>query len=432
MPENSRIGQDKELRANLGGRTNTNSDSGNSLPERGCEPDEDRTRQLARELRVADDIESSRSRTSRLLDLATARSVPIRTILVVDAVVVCTVILGWLVIQLREIILMVVVAGFLAILLNPFVHLLQRLKMSRSVASIVVFVLGILTFFGLAFLFGYPLVGAITHFANGLPKLVNQVERGKGRLGHLVAKYHVAAWVKQNVPKIADAAKGLSAPALAAGKATLAAIVLLVTIAMLTLLILLEAPSMARALLSSMSADRRDRVRQISTKVERAVVGYMFGNIVTSIMAGVVMLVAMLILGVPFAVLLALWVGLVDLLPLVGGLLAAIPVIIIAAFHSILAAVILLVVFIVYQEVENHVLNPIVMSRTVKMNPLWVLLAVLIGADLGDIVGSVAGAFFAALMAIPIAGAIQVILKELWSSTSQNGSSELRQKANPG
>ncbi len=432
MPENSRIGQDKELRANLGGRTNTNSDSGNSLPERGCEPDEDRTRQLARELRVADDIESSRSRTSRLLDLATARSVPIRTILVVDAVVVCTVILGWLVIQLREIILMVVVAGFLAILLNPFVHLLQRLKMSRSVASIVVFVLGILTFFGLAFLFGYPLVGAITHFANGLPKLVNQVERGKGRLGHLVAKYHVAAWVKQNVPKIADAAKGLSAPALAAGKATLAAIVLLVTIAMLTLLILLEAPSMARALLSSMSADRRDRVRQISTKVERAVVGYMFGNIVTSIMAGVVMLVSMLILGVPFAVLLALWVGLVDLLPLVGGLLAAIPVIIIAAFHSILAAVILLVVFIVYQEVENHLLNPIVMSRTVKMNPLWVLLAVLIGADLGDIVGSVAGAFFAALMAIPIAGAIQVILKELWSSTSQNGSSELRQKANPG
>ena len=367
------------------------------------------------------DREANRSRTSRLLDFATTRSVPIRTILVVDAVVVCTVILGWLVIQLREILLMVVVAGFLAILLNPFVHLLQGIKMSRSAASIVVFVFGIFAFFGLAFLFGYPLVGAITHFADGLPKLVNQVEHGKGRLGHLVAKYHVATWVKQNVPKIADAAKGLSAPALAAGKATLAAIVLLVTIAMLTLLLLLEAPSMARALLSSMTTGKRERVRQISAQVERAVVGYMFGNIVTSIMAGVVMLVSMLILGVPFAVLLALWVGLVDLLPLVGGLLAAIPVVIIAAFHSILAAAVLLVVFIVYQEIENHLLNPIVMSRTVRISPLWVLLAVLIGADLGDIVGSVAGAFFAALMAIPIAGAIQVVTRELWSSTGQNG-----------
>jgi predicted PurR-regulated permease PerM len=232
----------------------------------------------------------------------------------------------------------------------------------------------------------------------------------------------VATWVKQNVPKIADAAKGLSAPALAAGKATLAAIVLLVTIAMLTLLILLEAPSMARTLLSSMTASKRERVRQVGAQVERAVVGYMFGNVVTSILAGVVMLVAMLILGVPFAVLLALWVGLVDLLPLVGGLLAAIPVIIIAAFHSILAAVVLLVVFLVYQQVENHALNPIVMSRTVRINPLWVLLAVLIGADLGDIVGSVAGAFFAALMAIPIAGAIQVVVKELWNSTERNGS----------
>lgn len=335
----------------------------------------------------------------------------------VDAVIIATLVAGWLVIQLREIILIVVVAGFVAMLLNPFVHMLQKVRIPRSVASIVVFLFGILVFLGLAFLFGYPLVKALTHFADGLPKLVTQVEHGKGKLGKLVAKYHVATWVKDNAPKIASAAKGLSAPALAAGKATLTAVVLLVTIAMLTLLILLEAPSIARGIMSNLQPRMVERIRQVGTQVERAVVGYMFGDVVTSLVAGAVMLVAMLVLGVPFAGLLALWVGLVDLLPLVGGLLAALPVVIIAAFHSIFAGLVTLVVFLVYQQLENHVLNPVVMSRTVRISPLWVLLAVLVGADLGDIVGSAAGAFFAALMAIPIAGAIQVVAKELWRST---------------
>ncbi|MCL5447208.1 MAG: AI-2E family transporter [Actinobacteria bacterium] len=358
-----------------------------------------------------------RSRVTRAMDLAASHSVPIRTILVVDAVIIATLVAGWLVIQLREIILIVVVAGFVAMLLNPFVHMLQKVRIPRSVASIVVFLFGILVFLGLAFLFGYPLVKALTHFADGLPKLVTQVEHGKGKLGKLVAKYHVATWVKDNAPKIASAAKGLSAPALAAGKATLTAVVLLVTIAMLTLLILLEAPSIARGIMSNLQPRMVERIRQVGTQVERAVVGYMFGDVVTSLVAGAVMLVAMLVLGVPFAGLLALWVGLVDLLPLVGGLLAALPVVIIAAFHSIFAGLVTLVVFLVYQQLENHVLNPVVMSRTVRISPLWVLLAVLVGADLGDIVGSAAGAFFAALMAIPIAGAIQVVAKELWRST---------------
>ncbi|MHB8263329.1 MAG: AI-2E family transporter [Acidimicrobiales bacterium] len=358
-----------------------------------------------------------RSRVTRALDLASSHSVPIRTILVVDAVVIATLVAGWLVIQLREIILIVVVAGFVAMLLNPFVHMLQKIRIPRSLASIIVFLFGIFAFLGLAFLFGYPLVKALTHFADGLPKLATQVEHGKGRLGRLVAKYHVATWVKDNAPKIASAAKELSAPALAAGKATLYAIVLFVTIAMLTLLILLDAPSIARGIMSNLLAGRAERIRKIGVQVERAVVGYMFGDVVTSLVAGAVMLVTMLVLGVPFAALLALWVGLVDLLPLVGGLLAAIPVVIIAAFHSIFAGVVTLVVFLIYQQLENHVLNPVVMSRTVRISPLWVLLAVLVGADLGDIVGSATGAFFAALMAIPIAGAIQVVAKELWRST---------------
>ena len=85
----------------------------------------------------------------------------------------------------------------------------------------------------------------------------------------------------------------------------------------------------------------------------------------------------------PFALLLGVFVALVDLLPLVGGLLAGVPVVVIAAIHSVPAGITMLVIFLVYQQVENHVLNPVIMSKTVQLNPFWVLLAVLVGAALG-------------------------------------------------
>ena len=119
------------------------------------------------------------------------------------------------------------------------------------------------------------------------------------------------------------------------------------------------------------------------------------------------------ILGVPFALLLGVFVALVDLLPLVGGLLAGVPVVIIAAIHSVPAGIVMLIVFLVYQQIENHVLNPVIMSRTVQLNPFWVLIAVLVGATLGGRVAGGLGTFVGALVGIPFGGAIQVIVREL-------------------
>jgi predicted PurR-regulated permease PerM len=123
--------------------------------------------------------------------------------------------------------------------------------------------------------------------------------------------------------------------------------------------------------------------------------------------------VSLTILGVPFAGLLGIFVALVDLLPLVGGLLAGLPVVIIAAIHSVPAGIIMLVIFLAYQQVENHILNPVIMSKTVRLNPFWVLLAVLVGATLGGKVAGGLGSFVGALIGIPVGGALQVIVREL-------------------
>jgi predicted PurR-regulated permease PerM len=107
-------------------------------------------------------------------------------------------------------------------------------------------------------------------------------------------------------------------------------------------------------------------------------------------------------------------VALVDFLPMVGGALAGIPTVLFAAGQSVFAGVVTLVAFMVYTQIENHVLNPIVMSKTVRISPLLVLISVLVGASIGSWIGGLFGGFVAALLAIPAAGALQVIVLELW------------------
>jgi len=156
----------------------------------------------------------------------------------------------------------------------------------------------------------------------------------------------------------------------------------------------------------------------------------MFGDLLTSLTAGIVVFVTMLILGVPFPLLWGLWVALVDFLPMIGGALAGIPTVLFAFIARGLAAgIVTAVVFAVYTQIENHVLNPVVMSKTVRINPLLVFIAVLTGASIGSLIGGIPGGFVAALLAIPTAGALQVLVKEVWQATAPDQPQESRAPA---
>jgi predicted PurR-regulated permease PerM len=234
--------------------------------------------------------------------------------------------------------------------------------------------------------------------------------------------------VQNNESKLVDFGKGLAKPALTLGKGAFSLVISLLTIFVLVLLLLLEAPKMRVAVLGLMSPARAERYSRVAREVSRSVTGYMLGNLTTSIVAGGVVLADLLVLGIPFPYLWALWVALVDFLPMIGGALAGIPVVLFAAGHSLTAGIVTLIVFLVYTQIENHVLNPIVMSRTVKVNPLLVLLSVLIGASIGSWIGGIFGAFVAALLSIPAAGAIQVLVREIWQSTAPQQPAELAER----
>jgi predicted PurR-regulated permease PerM len=370
------------------------------------------------DIRVAQDSPEPGGRRARMWKAARARDIPLQTILTTVGVVLAVYLAANLIFRLRDVILLIVAAGFIAVLLNPLVAALQTWHIKRrGWAVFLVVLVALVIFVGLAFAFGYPIANGIAHVASALPAYVSSAEHGRGWIGHLVRRYHVQAWVLHNEPKLVDFGKSLAKPALSVGKGALSLMIALLTIFVLVVLMLLQGPKIRAGLLNLMEPERAEYYSRVAREVNRSVTGYMLGNLMTSIIAGVVVLGDTLLLGIPFAFLWALWVALVDFLPMIGGALAGIPVVLFAAGHSLTAGIVTLAVFLVYTQIENHVLNPIVMSRTVRVNPLLVLLAVLVGASMGSWIGGIFGAFVAALIAIPAAGAIQVLVREIWHAT---------------
>jgi predicted PurR-regulated permease PerM len=368
---------------------------------------------------VPEDLLPPDTRRSRLWIAAESRGIPLRTILATAAVVVLVYLAAKLIYRLRDVILIMVVAGFVAVILNPLVVALHRGRVRRGWAVAVVTLWALIVFIGLAVAFGYPLVNGLTHLADRLPLYVKQAEHGRGWIGHLIRRYHIGTWVKRNAPKLTSFAKGLAKPALTLGKGAVTLVITLFIIFVLVVLLLLEGAKLRVGVLGLMSPARASRYTRVAGEVNRSVTGYVLGDLMTSLVAGIVVFVTLVIVGVPFPFLWALWVALVDFLPVIGGAVAGIPTVLFATGHSLSAGIVTLVVFLVYTQIENHVLNPVVMSRTVKINPLLVLLSVLVGASIGSWVGGFFGGFVAALLAIPIAGAIQVVVRELWQATAR-------------
>jgi predicted PurR-regulated permease PerM len=238
--------------------------------------------------------------------------------------------------------------------------------------------------------------------------------------------------VQHNAPRLISFGQAFAGRAFTLGKDAVSLGITAVTIPVLVLLLLLEGPRLRTGVLALMPPERATRYSQLAGAASRSIAGYVLGNLLTSVIAGMVVFVTLLTLGVPYAYLWALWVALVDFLPMIGGALAGIPTVLFAATHSLTAGIVTLVVFVIYTLVENHVLNPLVMSRTVKISPLLVLVSILVGAPIGDWIGGIFGGFAAGLLAIPIAGAIQAIVREARMTTVQRqvGLQSVDQRAN--
>jgi predicted PurR-regulated permease PerM len=349
--------------------------------------------------------------------LAPREPVPVRRFAAfwgIGVIVVGAALFVWfLVSALATIIGLVVVASFFAIVLSPAVDALQaRTHIRRGIAVLAVFLAGVVIVGALAYAFARPIYDASSSFSRDLPHTVRDAERGRGEIGRRLKDLGVQKWVRENLPKIRKSLSSTNGPVVSAGKAVVSGAVALVTVLVLTFLILMQAPSIAAFALGLFPERRAQRIRRVGGDAARAVTGYITGNLVISLIAGVAIYLWLLAFGVPFVFVLSLWVAFADLLPLVGATVGAVPAVFVAFLQSPGLGIATLIFFVVYQQFENHVLQTTIMARTVKLNPLGVLLAVLVGVELAGLVG--------ALLAIPAAGAIQVVVRDVWNQRSQS------------
>ena len=301
-----------------------------------------------------------------------------------------------------------VVALFFAIVLTPPVDFLQaKLRLRRGLATLAVMIVGIALLAGMIYAFVKPLVDQATRFSRDLPQYVEEAREGRGPVGDIVTHYKLEQKIKENQDKIQKAITDFGRNGFDIVRRVFNTIVAALTVLVLTVIIVTEGPELSQAALNVIPDERRrTRVQRVAVDACRAVSGYVFGNLLISVIAGVAAWIVLYLLNVPYAEVLGLFVGFADLIPLVGATVGAVPTIGFAFLHSVPAGIITAIFFILYQQFENNVLQVTIMSRTVKLNPLAVLVSVLIGVELFGFLG--------ALLAIPAAGVIQVIIRDVY------------------
>jgi predicted PurR-regulated permease PerM len=335
--------------------------------------------------------------------------VPTRTILATIGLLLATALLLYILVATRQILTWCVVGAFFAVALAPVVGWVERKVFGgkrRSLATLLVFLVVFIVLAALITAFAVPLAQEGTKVAGQLPQIIDDARNGRGPIGSLLERTNALNWVQNNQDRIRSFASGLTSPAAGVLGGIATGVTGVVTVLVLAYLMVLEGPKVVDGTVNLFAPATGTRIRRVAGDCARSVTGYLSGNLLISVICGVLTYVVLLFAGVPFAGLIALFVGIVDLVPLVGATIGGIVAVLGGFIHSVPAGIAVLVFFVVYQQLENHLLQPLVFARTVKVNPLSVIIAILVAVELAGILG--------ALLAIPAASIIQVIARDIW------------------
>lgn len=325
-----------------------------------------------------------------------------KTILMVLGLIIATAVVLEVVWIARSVLSWIFIALFLALALNPAVDRLERRFKRRGLATAVVYLAALGAVVGIGLLFIPTLVDQVNDFARKVPDYLDDLTKGRGRLGFLQDRYHLVDRARDALDEGgASRLFGISGTALALARGIVTTVVATLTIAFMTFFMLLEGPKWLNRFYGLLAPASRQRWQTVGGEIYRTVGGYVTGNLLISLIAGTLTWIVLYLTDVPYALALALIVAILDLIPLAGATIAAIIVGSIAFLHTITAGIVVVIFFVAYQQIENHLIQPVVYGRTVQLSPLAVLISVLIGAELAGVLG--------ALAAIPVAGTLQVI-----------------------
>lgn len=333
-------------------------------------------------------------------------SVPWRTIVATVAIVAATFFLVLFIQATARILTWIAIAGLFAIVLEPLVRRVQhRLGGRRSLATGVVVFSALFIIIGIVVLFVMPVRRQLVEILTDLPGTVRQAANGRGPLGEIVTKLRIESYVKDREPELTEAAQRLGDSSFQAAQVIVNSLVAFVTVTLMTFLFISQSVAIGQAVQNVVPLRRRGAVQRTAKDAAGAVSGYVTGNLLISLIAGVAAFVCLFALGVSSPVVLALWVAFADLIPLIGATLGAAICVLAAFLHSPKAGIVALIFFVIYQQLENGVIYPWMMAKRLQVNPLGILLSVLLASELYGILG--------ALLAVPVSGALQAIVISL-------------------
>lgn len=335
----------------------------------------------------------------------------LRSVLIVVAVILSL----YLIVQLRTPLTWLIIATFIAVPLATLVGRLQR-YMPRWTAVLLVYLGLILTPFALGAVLVPPLVQEGNNLVNNVPGYAQDVSRfvqENERLRQLEADYDITRRLEQEAEtlpnRIGDAATILQD----VGFGIVSSLFAILTILVLSVFIVSGGPGWIRRVIELQPPPRAEQLDRVLRRIGAAVGGYFAGALAVAVVAGVANYIAMKVLGVPFAGPLAVMAGLASLIPMVGATVAAVLIGIVTLFSDFPTTTIIWAVWaIVYQQFENHVIQPQIQKRTVDVSPFVTIVAVLFGGTLLGILG--------ALLAIPVAASVQILMQEWWATRQKS------------
>ena len=334
-------------------------------------------------------------------------NIPTRTVVKVLTIIFLYLLVAMAIFTARNEVIWIGTAFFLAVALNPAVDWAARFmpKRSRGLATGSVFLALLLMLGFLITSLIPPLVTQSEQFVHNFPGYTDQLVNGNSFVSAKVREYNLVDRVRQSQDQVLGYATSASGSFLSIAKGVFSSFAAGATILGLTFFMLLEGQGWVESFWRQIPAGRRGRARMLVTQMYDAVTGYVTGNVLTSVLAAVLTAGMLAIVGVPYAIPLGILLGLFDFLPLVGATIGATVVVLAALFSSVGAAIVMLIFFFIYQQIENHVLQPLVYGRTVQMSPLLVLVSVIIGAGIGGIIG--------AIVAVPVGASLQILFRDM-------------------
>lgn len=334
-------------------------------------------------------------------------NIPNRVVVRVMLVVVATLIGLTAVRQAGHALTIIFTAFFLALALNAPVHWIAgrlpgKSKGSRTAATGISFLVVVAFLVGFLLSIVPPLVRQTGAFIHTVPGLVNQIRDEDSDAGRFVARYQLQDDIEKFSKQLSDRLGDVGGTAVSGVQKIGTSVFTILTVLVLTFMMLIEGPRWRRFLMDVVPDEQQARTQRLAHDMYRVVKGYVNGQVVLALIASLMLLPALLILQIPYPAALVVVVFVCGLIPMVGHTIGAIIVTLVALFHAPLSALIILAYYILYQQIENYIVQPRIQANSTNMSPLLVFMSVIVGVSFGGLLGG--------LVAIPVAGCIRIAL----------------------